>query len=599
MTQNPTPKSKKKVETTAQRLNSLIKSCRDFMRKDRGLSSDVDRLPQLTWLMFLKFLDDMEKNEEQDKLAEGLEYHPIIPAPYRWRDWAIDSDKKGLTGDELIAFIQNDETVLPTGERGEGLIMALRDLGKQARNDYDRRFIIANVFKDTFNRMVSGYLLRDVINLLNGIHFDSSEEVHIMGDLYENLLQQMRDSAGSAGEFYTPRAVVRFMVERINPQIGETIEDPACGTGGFLVEAFKHLYTQAQQGKVEQRQFVQRNTIHGTEVKPLPYLLVQMNLLLHGMESPKISYENALKNPLADITSADQVDIILTNPPFGGEEEKSILKNFPTNPTAETALLFLQLIMRKLRKNSEVAGRAAIVVPNGILFGDGVCARIKEQLLKECHLHTIIRLPNGVFAPYTSIPTNLLFFDTSKPTDSIWYYELPLPEGRKSYTKTKALQYSDFADCQNWWDNRIENDQAWRYDFKQVLAAAKQQAQPHWDKARKAQLNADSTVTAINQEVDNLKNLDKATGEAKATLLKISDLKQQESEQRAIAKDEQRKGDALYWAVYNLDQKNPSTAQDFEHLPPEQLVAGVIEKEQRILELMAEIKQSLEFDNSH
>ena len=287
MAQNPTPKSKKKVETTAQRLNSLIKSCRDFMRKDRGLSSDVDRLPQLTWLMFLKFLDDMEKNEEQDALADGVEYQPIIPAPYRWRDWAIDKDKKGLTGDELIAFIQNDETVLPTGERGAGLIMALRDLGNQARNDYDRRFIIANVFKDTFNRMVSGYLLRDVINLLNGIHFDSSEEVHIMGDLYENLLQQMRDSAGSAGEFYTPRAVVRFMVERINPQIGETIEDPACGTGGFLVEAFKHLYSQAQQGTVEQRKFVQRNTIHGAEVKPLPYLLVQMNLLLTAWNHQK------------------------------------------------------------------------------------------------------------------------------------------------------------------------------------------------------------------------------------------------------------------------------------------------------------------------
>lgn len=588
-----TPKSNKKVETTAQRLNSLIKSCRDFMRKDRGLSSDVDRLPQLTWLMFLKFLDDMEKSEEQNALADGLDYQPIIPAPYRWRDWAIDDDKKGLTGDELIAFIQNDETVLPTGERGAGLIMALRDLGNQARNDYDRRFIIANVFKDTFNRMVSGYLLRDVINLLNGIHFNSSEEVHIMGDLYENLLQQMRDSAGSAGEFYTPRAVVRFMVERINPQIGETIEDPACGTGGFLVEAFKHLYAQAQQGTVEQRKFVQRNTIHGTEVKPLPYLLVQMNLLLHGMESPKISYENALKNPLADITSADQVDIILTNPPFGGEEEKSILKNFPTSPTAETALLFLQLIMRKLRKNSEVAGRAGIVVPNGMLFGDGVSARIKDQLLTECHLHTIVRLPNGVFAPYTSIPTNLLFFDTSKPTDTIWYYELPLPEGRKSYTKTKALQYSDFADCESWWDNRVENDHAWRYDFKHLLADAKQQAQPHWNNAKLALQKADSAVTTINQATDRLKTLDKGSEQAKALLLKISELKQQDAEQKALAKDEQSKGDALYWAVYNLDQKNPGTAQDFEHLPPEQLVASVIEKEQRILALMAEIKQSL------
>lgn len=593
MAQKPNA-TKKKVETTAQRLNSLIKSCRDIMRNDRGLSSDVDRLPQLTWLMFLKFLDDMEMIEELDAQADGKDYQPIIPAPYRWRDWAMNADKKGLTGDELIAFIQNDEVTLPNGERGAGLIMALRDLRNQARSDYDRRFIIANVFKDTFNRMVSGFLLRDVIDLLNGIHFDSSEEVHIMGDLYENLLQQMRDNAGSAGEFYTPRAVVRFMVERINPQIGETIEDPACGTGGFLVEAFNHLYAKAQQGTVEQRNIVQRNTLHGYEVKPLPYLLAQMNLLLHGCESPRISYENALGNPLASITSTDQVDIILANPPFGGQEEKSILKNFPQNPTAETALLFLQLIMRKLRKNGDKAGRAAIVIPNGTLFGDGVSARIKQQLLSECHLHTIVRLPNGVFAPYTSIPTNLLFFDTSKPTDTIWYYELPLPEGRKTYTKTKSLQYADFADCQSWWDKRVENEQAWRYDFKQALAKAKQQAKPHWDNAKQATNTADAMVSAINQATETLKSLDKGTEQARAALQAINELKQQEIEQRAIAKDEQSKGDALYWAVFNLDQKNPSTAQDFEHLPPEQLVASVIAKEQRILELMAEIKQSLE-----
>lgn len=596
MAQKPTA-TKKKVETTAQRLNSLIKSCRDIMRNDRGLSSDVDRLPQLTWLMFLKFLDDMEIIEEMDAHADGKDYQPIIPAPYRWRDWAINPDKKGLSGDELIAFIQNDEAILPNGERGAGLIMALRDLRNQARGEYDRRFIIANVFKDTFNRMVSGFLLRDVIDLLDGIHFDSSEQVHIMGDLYENLLQQMRDSAGSAGEFYTPRAVVRFMVERINPQIGETVEDPACGTGGFLVEAFKHLWQQAQKGTVEQRNFVQRKTLHGNEVKPLPYLLAQMNLLLHGLESPRIEYENSLGRPLTDITSSDQVDIILANPPFGGQEEKSILKNFPINPTSETALLFLQLIMRKLRKNSGKAGRAAIVIPNGTLFGDGVCARIKEQLLKECHLHTIVRLPNGVFAPYTSIPTNLLFFDTSKPTDSIWYYELPLPEGRKSYTKTKSLQYADFADCQSWWDNRVENDHAWRYDFKQALADAKQQAQPHWISAKQAQHKADAAVTAINKATETLKTLEKASEQAKATLLEIAQLKQQESEQRTIAKDEQSQGDALYWAVFNLDQKNPITAQDFEHLPPEQLVASIIDKEQRILELMAEIKQSLALKN--
>jgi type I restriction enzyme M protein len=540
----------------------------------------------------------MEIIEELDTQADGKEYLPIIPAPYRWRDWANNPTKKGLSGDELIAFIQNDEAHLPNGERGLGLIAALKDLRNQTRSEYDRRLIIANVFKDTFNRMVNGALLRDIIDLLNNIHFDSSEEVHIMGDLYENLLQQMRDSAGSAGEFYTPRAVVRFMVERINPQIGETIEDFACGTGGFLVEAFKHLYAKAQQGTVEQRNFVQREAIHGNEVKPLPYLLAQMNLLLHGMESPRIEYDNSLRKHLKDITSTNQVDIILANPPFGGQEEKSILKNFPDFPTSETALLFLQLIMRKLRKNGKKAGRAAIVIPNGTLFGDGLCAKIKEQLLKECHLHTIVRLPNGVFAPYTSIPTNLLFFDTSKPTDTIWYYELPLPEGRKTYTKTKPLQYADFADCQTWWDNRSENDHAWQYDFKQALATAKQQAQPHKDKATQATLAADNALAAINLATESLKTVEKGSVQAKSGLQQIADLKQQELEQRAIAKEEQAKAEAIYWAVFNLDQKNPSTAQDFEHLPPEQLVAGVIEKEQRILQLMAEIQQSLVVENT-
>lgn len=578
MTNTKTTK-KKKTETTAQRLNSLIKSCRDIMRKDRGLSSDVDRLPQLTWLMFLKFLDDMEKIEESDAEMESKEYQGIIPPPYRWRDWAIDEDKKGLTGDKLIAFIQNDEADLPNGERGEGLIAALRALRDQSKNEYDRRLTIANVFKDTFNRMVSGFLLRDIINLLNDIHFDSSEEIHVMGDLYENLLQQMRDSAGSAGEFYTPRSVVRFMVDRINPQMGETVEDPACGTGGFLVEAFKHLYEEAKQGTAEQRETVQRRTIHGTEVKPLPYLLVQMNLLLHGMESPTITYENALGRELNALGAESQVDIILTNPPFGGEEEKSILKNFPENTTSETALLFLQLIVRKLKKNTEKSGRAAIVVPNGMLFGDGVCAKIKEQFLNDCHLHTVVRLPNGVFAPYTSIPTNILFFDTSKPTDTIWYYELPLPEGRKNYTKMKPLQYSEFSDCQRWWDQREENDFAWQYDFKQALADAKQQAQPHWDKAKQAHILVDSARLDITKYRESLKDSTLDAKMKKGIRDDITQLKDKETTQKLIAKEEQAKGDAIKWAVYNLDQKNPSAAQAFEHLPPEQLIAGVIEKE--------------------
>ncbi len=282
--------------------------------------------------------------------------------------------------------------------------------------------------------MESGYLLRDVINKVNGIHFDSTEEIHTLGHLYESMLKEMRDAAGDSGEFYTPRAVVRFMVAVTDPRLGEKVLDPACGTGGFLVETYAHLEKQCQ--TVQQRRLLQEESIFGGEAKPLPYMLCQMNLLLHGLESPDIAKGNSLEQKLTEIKDSDRVDVILTNPPFGGEEERGIQGNFPEDKqTAETALLFLQLIMRKLRITPK-PGRAGVVVPNGTLFGDGVCARIKQELLTKFNLHTIVRLPNGVFAPYTSIPTNLLFFDRSGPTEHIWYYEQPLPEGKKNYTKT-------------------------------------------------------------------------------------------------------------------------------------------------------------------
>jgi type I restriction enzyme M protein len=318
--------------------------------------------------------------------------------------------------------------------------------------------------------MTSGYLLRDVLNKVSGIHFLAKEELDTLGHFYETMLREMRDAAGENGEFYTPRPVVRFMVEMVNPKIGETVLDPACGTGGFLVEGYRHLEQQCR--TVADRFILQNNTLFGGEPKPLPYLLCQMNLLLHGLEVPEISPENSLAARITELGDKDRVDVILTNPPFGGEEEAGIKANFPADmQTAETALLFLQLIMRKLRRpiGSAKPGRAGMVVPNGTLFGDGVCARIKEQLLKEFNLHTIVRLPNGVFAPYTSIPTNLLFFDRSRPTEDIWYYEIPLPEGRKNYTKTKPMQYEEFAGCIAWWHARQENEHAWRVRSVDVL----------------------------------------------------------------------------------------------------------------------------------
>lgn len=451
--------------TTAQRLGSLLKSARDVMRKDKGLNGDLDRLPMLTWLMFLKFLDDHEHVREQRAILKNEKFKASIASPYRWRDWAAKED--GITGDELKKFITNDEVKL-AGEdvKRPGLLAFLRTL---VGSGDARQRVIGDVFTGVQSRMESGYLLRDIINKVNGIHFDSSEEIHTLGHLYESMLKEMRDSAGDSGEFYTPRAVVRFMVTVTDPRLGETVLDPAAGTGGFLVEAYSYLEKQCK--TVEHRRMLQDTSILGQEAKPLPFMLCQMNLLLHGLEAPQIARGNSLEQRLTDVTEAQRVDVILTNPPFGGEEERGILSNFPEDKqTAETALLFLQLIMRKLKTGSK-PGRAAVVVPNGTLFGDGVCARIKQELLTKFNLHTVVRLPNGVFAPYTAISTNILFFDRTGPTEHVWYYEQPLPEGKKNYTKTAPIQFEEFTDCLAWWKNRVESERAWQVSAEQIAAS--------------------------------------------------------------------------------------------------------------------------------
>jgi type I restriction enzyme M protein len=454
--------------TTAQALGSLLKSARDIMRKDKGLNGDLDRLPLLTWIMFLKFFDDLETEREDEVALAGKKFRQAIDPPYRWRDWA--ENQQGITGDELLTFINQDEAVRPDGRRGPGLFTYLRSL--TSSNGDDRRDVVATVFRGVDNRMKSGYLLRDVINKVAGIHFTSSDELHTLGALYESMLREMRDAAGDSGEFYTPRPVVRFMVTVTDPRLGEMVLDPAAGTGGFLVEAFNHLSDQVK--TVADRRILQERSLTGFEPKSLPYLLGQMNLLLHGLDAPKIEADNALRFKLSEIGEKDRVDVILTNPPFGGEEERGIQGNFPEDrQTAETALLFLQLIMRKLHRQPTLAGmpaRAAVVVPNGTLFGDGVCARIKEELLRDFNLHTIVRLPNGVFAPYTPIPTNILFFDRSGPTKDIWYYEHPLPEGRKNYTKTVPIQFDEFEGCIAWWQRREENERAWKVPAADLLA---------------------------------------------------------------------------------------------------------------------------------
>jgi type I restriction enzyme M protein len=338
------------------------------------------------------------------------------------------------------------------------LFAYLRDL--RGRNGgRDRRDVIATAFKGLSNRMESGYLLRDVVNLVDDIHFNSSEEIHTLSRLYEGLLREMRDAAGDSGEFYTPRSVVRLMVQLTDPKLGEVVMDPACGTGGFLAEAFSHLERQAN--TVEKRKVLQAQSIRGGEAKSLPYLLAQMNLLLHGLEAPDVDPGNSLRFRLSEMGDKDRVDVILTNPPFGGEEETGILTNFPEDRRAtETSLLFMQLIMRRLKRGGK--GRAAVVVPNGFLFGDGIAARIKADILAQFNLHTIIRLPEGVFAPYTQIPTNILFFDTSGPTEEIWFWEHQVSEGRKKYSKTQPLQDDELAGCITWWKKRKKGPQAWR-----------------------------------------------------------------------------------------------------------------------------------------
>jgi len=487
--------------TTAQSLGALLKSARDIMRKDKGLNGDLDRLPLLTWIMFLKFLDDLELQREDEAKLAGKKFKPAIEPPYRWRDWAAKAD--GITGDELLAFINNEETTRPDGRKGAGLFRYLRTL--TSSNGDDRRDVIATVFKGVDNRMKSGYLLRDVVNKIAGIHFTSSDELHTLGALYESMLREMRDAAGDSGEFYTPRAVVRFMVAVTDPRLGETVLDPASGTGGFLVEAYNHLAKQVK--TVADRKALQEKSLAGCEPKPLPYLLCQMNLLLHGLDAPQIDPGNALRHKLTDIGERDRVDVILTNPPFGGEEERGIQGNFPEDKqTAETALLFLQLIMRKLNRQGGKS-RAAVVVPNGTLYEDGVPQRIREELLGEFNLHTVLRFPKGVFEPYTDIATNVLFFDRNGPTSNIWFYEHPLPPHRahlkgKSYSATDGLQFEEFAPLLQWWLDRKPTDQAWRVTTESLRESGFDLAQNH-PKHAKVSLPAPAEIISTVRRMKN------------------------------------------------------------------------------------------------
>ena len=432
-------------------VSSVIKSIQDIMRKDAGVDGDAQRLGQLSWLLFLKVFDAQEEALE----LEMDDYQSPIPEDYLWRNWAADD--QGITGDELLTFV-NDE-----------LFKDLKDLYAPMDKN-PRGFVVKEAFSDAFNYMKNGTLLRQVINKLNEIDFTDSKERHLFGDIYEQILRDLQ-SAGNAGEFYTPRAVTRFMVDRINPKLGERIMDPACGTGGFLACSFDHVKTNYVKTAAD-HQILQKQ-IYGVEKKQLPHLLCVTNMLLHGIEVPvQIRHDNTLNKPLSSWDS--DIDVIATNPPFGGTEEDGIEKNFPAEmQTRETADLFLQLIVEVLANK----GRAAVVLPDGTLFGEGVKTKIKKMLMEECNLHTIVRLPNGVFAPYTGIKTNILFFTKGQPTQDVWFYEHPYPAGVKNYSKTKPMKFEEFQTEIDWWGDeadgfaaRVENEQAWKVSMADIIA---------------------------------------------------------------------------------------------------------------------------------
>jgi type I restriction enzyme M protein len=432
-------------------VRSTVKSIQDIMRQDVGVDGDAQRLSQLCWMFFLKIIDDQDQQFEvmQD------DYRSPIPERLQWRTWAADPE--GITGDMLLAFINTE--LFPT----------LKELPITGANA-NRSRVVRSVFEDAYNYMKSGQLMRQVINKISDVDFNDLAERKHFGDIYEQLLNDLQ-SAGNAGEYYTPRAVTAFMVDRIDPKPGETLFDPSCGTGGFLTCAIRHMHDHYVK-KVADEQALQAG-LRAVEKKQLPHMLCVTNMLLHGIEDASfVRHDNTLARPYISYTQSDRVDIVLTNPPFGGREEDGIESNFPAHfRTRETADLFLALIIRLLKPG----GRAAVVLPDGTLFGEGLKTHIKEHLMEECNLHTTVRLPGSVFKPYASIGTNLLFFEKGEPTEDIWFYEHQVPAGQKAYSMTKPIRFEHLQGCIDWWGGakrkgREETPQAWKVTADEVKA---------------------------------------------------------------------------------------------------------------------------------
>lgn len=426
-------------------IQNTIKSIQDIMRQDAGVDGDAQRLSQLVWMLFLKIFDDKEKEYE----LENPKYKSPLPKELQWRNWA--QNPEGMTGDELLDFVNNK------------LFKHFKNLSFKQGDD-PRGFIVKEVFEDTYNYMKSGTLIRQVVNKINEIDFNKKDDRHHFNEIYEHLLKELQ-GAGNAGEFYTPRPLTKFIVEMVGPKLGETILDPSCGTGGFLVSAIEYIRNNEIKDWRDEKKL--QSSIHGIELKPLPHLLAITNLILHGVETPQqIRRGDMLSKPLREYGPKDRVDVIVANPPFGGVVKAGTEANFPQEfRTKETADLFLVLFMHLLKPN----GRAGIVLPDGTLFGEGgVKTAIKRKLLEECNVHTIVRLPQGVFNPYAGVNTNLIFFQKGNPTKEIWYYELPLPEGLKQYTKGRSIRDEEFEPVKKWWNRRKQNGVSWKVGIKEI-----------------------------------------------------------------------------------------------------------------------------------
>lgn len=415
-------------------LTGFVKRLRDIMRNDAGINGDAQRIEQIAWMLFLKVYDAKEQDWEWDE----DDYQSILPEPCRWQNWAHD-DKSGaaLTGDKLLDFVNNK--LFPT----------LKNLPVDASTPI-KKAIVQTTFADANNYMKDGVLMRQVINVIDELDFSDYAESHAFGEIYETILKELQ-SAGSAGEFYTPRAVTDFMALVIKPQIGETMADFACGTGGFLVSWLNQLQKQIKSTADADKY---SNSIYGIEKKQFPYMLCITNLLLHGLDVPRVYHDNSLTRDVLDYTDADRFDVVLMNPPYGGSEKADVKNHFPDDlASSETADLFMSVIMYRLKQG----GRAAVILPDGFLFGtDNAKVNIKKKLLREFDLHTIIRLPGSVFSPYTSITTNILFFDHTHPTEETWFYRLDMPQGYKHFSKTKPMKLEHFQPVLDWWDNRRE-----------------------------------------------------------------------------------------------------------------------------------------------